>query len=328
MKMSFANRLTGIFALSVITCMSLLAAEAPATVTVTNQASDMMLRWSLEQQATRKAIEQLREEFREESAAAGRRNDHALTTRLHAVEQSLTAQRVRDLETLRNRNHETLLFAAGLGGISLLGMIVMGLFLYRATNQLSRVLAVLPGRALGAGSPTTVITGEVADASSARLFTLVDRLEKKLQQLEDVAQLRQISAPGEVAGPQNGAAAQPEQPISENLAHINALLGKGQSLLNLDKNEEALACFEEALALDSEHIETLIRRAKTLEKMRRLKDALETYDRALAIDNSLTIAYLGKGGVFNRMERFTEALECYEKALRTQQTSGIETVQA
>ncbi len=327
MKTSFTNRLTGVFALSVIACMSLLAADSPATATVTNEASDMMLRWSLEQQATRKAIEQLREEFREESAAASRRNDQALTTRLHAVEQSLTSQRVRDLETLRNRNHETLLFAAGLGGISLVGMIVMGLFLYRATNQLSHVLAVLPGRAIGSGSQTTLITSEAADASSARLFTLVDRLEKKLQQLEDVAQHRQLAGPSDASGQQNGAA-QPEQPISENLAHINALLGKGQSLLNLEQNEEALACFEEALALDPEHIETLIRRAKTLEKMRRLKDALETYDRALAIDNSLTIAYLGKGGVFNRMERFTEALECYEKALRTQQSSAIETVQA
>ena len=253
----------------------------------------------------------------------------ALTTRLHAVEQSLTAQRVRDLETLRNRNHETLLFAAGLGGISLVGMIVMGLFLYRATNQLSHVLAVLPGRALGSGAQTSVLAGDSGDGASARLFNVVDRLEKKLQQLEDVSQMRQLAAPADAAAGQPVVGDQPAPPISENEAQINALLGKGQSLLNLDQHEEALAVFEEALALDPEHIETLIRRAKTLEKMRRLKDALETYDRALAIDNSLTIAYLGKGGVFNRLERFTEALECYEKALRTQQNAAaIETVQA
>lgn len=325
MKMPFTNRLTGIFVLAWLTSLPLHAAEPVAPPAVTNEFSDLMVRWSLEQQATRKAIEQLREEFREESAAATRRNDQALTTRLHAVEQSLTAQRVRDLETLRTRNHETLLFAAGLGGISLVGMIVMGLFLYRATNQLSHVLAVLPGRALSGGAS---INSQLDDASSTRLFALVDRLEKKLQQLEDVAQHRQLAAPAATAEPANGPAAATEAPVSETVAQINALLGKGQSLLNLEQNEEALVCFEEALALDPEHLETLIRRAKTLEKMRRLKDALETYDRALAIDNSLTIAYLGKGGVFNRMERFTEALECYEKALRTQQNAAIETVQA
>jgi tetratricopeptide (TPR) repeat protein len=62
-----------------------------------------------------------------------------------------------------------------------------------------------------------------------------------------------------------------------------------------------------------------VRKGTALEKLQQLDEAVECYDRAIATDDSMTIAYLHKGGLFNRMERYNEALECYEKALRTQE---------
>jgi tetratricopeptide (TPR) repeat protein len=108
-------------------------------------------------------------------------------------------------------------------------------------------------------------------------------------------------------------------PPSSEAALISFLLGKGQSLLNLDKAEDALACFDEILSLRAGHPEALVKKGTALEKLRRLNEAVECYDQAIAADNSMTIAYLCKGGLFNRMERYSEALECYEKALRTQE---------
>jgi len=46
-------------------------------------------------------------------------------------------------------------------------------------------------------------------------------------------------------------------------ARITVLLGKGQSLLNLDQAEEALACFDEVLALDASHPEALVKKGAT-----------------------------------------------------------------
>jgi len=106
---------------------------------------------------------------------------------------------------------------------------------------------------------------------------------------------------------------------STEAGRITGLLGKGQSLLNVDKAEEALACFDEVLMLDARNAEALVKKGTALERLRKLDEAIECYDRAIAADSSMTIAYLYKGGLFNRLERFTEAMECYEKALRTQE---------
>jgi tetratricopeptide (TPR) repeat protein len=111
-------------------------------------------------------------------------------------------------------------------------------------------------------------------------------------------------------------------PPATETGRINGLLGKGQSLLNVDKAEEALACFDEALMLDARNAEALVKKGTALERLRKLEEAIECYDRAIAADSSMTIAYLYKGGLFNRLERFTEAMECYEKALRTQEKGG------
>jgi tetratricopeptide (TPR) repeat protein len=71
-----------------------------------------------------------------------------------------------------------------------------------------------------------------------------------------------------------------------------------------------------------------VKKGSALERLRRWEEAMACYDRALAIDSSLTIAYLYKGGLYNRMERFTEALECYEKALHTQEKQVLQPEQA
>jgi len=89
-----------------------------------------------------------------------------------------------------------------------------------------------------------------------------------------------------------------------------------------DNAEEALVCFDEALAVEPNNAEALVKKGTALERLRKLNEAIECYDRAIAADNSMTIAYLYKGGLFNRMERFGEALECYEMALKTQEDRG------
>ncbi len=71
------------------------------------------------------------------------------------------------------------------------------------------------------------------------------------------------------------------------------------------------------MSLEPGHAEAWVKKGAALERLGRLDDALQCYDRAIARDASLTIAYLHKGGLYNRLERFKEALECYEKALQT-----------
>ena len=58
-----------------------------------------------------------------------------------------------------------------------------------------------------------------------------------------------------------------------------------------------------------------VKRAEALEKLGRDEEALAGYNRAIALDNTLVIAHLHKGGLLNRLRRYDEALNCYEQAL-------------
>jgi len=60
--------------------------------------------------------------------------------------------------------------------------------------------------------------------------------------------------------------------------------------------------------------DTLLRRAAAFEDAHRLEEALACYEQVLALDKSLTEAYVGKGRVLNQLERYREALACFEQA--------------
>jgi tetratricopeptide (TPR) repeat protein len=211
-------------------------------------------------------------------------------------------------------------------------MLFMAYFQWRTISRLTEISATLPSaHALGAGSPLAAlgvgdspeVTVGPAERSSQQLLGALEQLEKRIHQLrhtpnpphegDSLAPAAAAPSASPNGGPQDAAA-------TTEAARITMLLGKGQSLLNLDQTEEALACFDQALALEPNHAEALVKKGSALERLRKLEEAIACYDQAIAADASMTVAYLYKGGLFNRMERFGEALECYEKALHTQES--------
>jgi len=209
---------------------------------------------------------------------------------------------------------------------------VLMAYQWRSVSRLAEVSAGLPpSRLLASGNPLAAVgSGEgqllvgSAEQANTRLLGALDRLEKRIHEMEQTGH----SASNSPALPVNHsqmltilpAAEATNMPPAANGGRIPLLLAKGQSLLSLDKAEEALACFEEVLVTEPSHTDALIKKATALERLRKLPEAIECYNQAIAADGSLTIAYLYKGGLFNRMERFDEALECYEQALRAQDT--------
>jgi len=283
--------------------------------------------------ATQLAIERARREADEAAAE----NAKLLAGRLQSIEQALAAQRSQELRAMQSSNEVMLIVAGSFAALGLAAMLFMAYFQWRTVNRLAEISLALPVphalgpghtmAALGMGDPH-VLAGGSPEQSNARLLGAIDRLEQRIRELEhtthpvvnDAAAAIHDAHPS--AHPSNGGPkpdATGESAPSSEAALISFLLGKGQSLLNLDKAEEALECFEEILALRAGHPEALVKKGTALEKLRRLNEAVECYDRAIAADNSMTIAYLCKGGLFNRMERYNEALECYEQALRTQE---------
>jgi tetratricopeptide (TPR) repeat protein len=273
--------------------------------------------------ATQLAIER----NRQETDATAARSAEALANRLQGIEQTLAAQRAQELEAIQSSNRVMLIVAGSFAALGLLTMLVAAYFQWRTVSRLAELSASLPlGHVLGAGPAMAALgAGDghhlalgPAQESNHRLLEAFDKLEKRILDLEHSSSLplKEGTLPEtHAAGEETGGVG-----VTPDAARITMLLGKGQSLLSLDKAEEALSCFDEILALDANHPEALVKKGAALERLRKLDEAIVCYDRAIAADASLTVAHLYKAGLLNRMERFNEALECYEKALRTQET--------
>ena len=236
-------------------------------------------------------------------------------------------------------SNRAILFVAGLfAALGFLAMMFMAYFQWRTINRLAEISAALPvAHALGSGSPVAMLgAGDASvvnvgpvEQSNRRLLGSLERLEKRIYELEhtpnpplhEAASLAQSApAPAPSSNGETSAAAPADAAAAPDAVRFAMLLGKGQSLLNLDQPKEALECFDQVLALDPNHPEALVKKGVALERLRKLDEAIACYDQAIAADGSLTVAYLYKGGLFNRMERFGEALKCYEQALRSQES--------
>jgi len=339
---------TGLF----LTAVTVHSADAPSsgdTNVVGAQSAPAVFPGFQEQQDV---VQQAIEQTRREAESSVKRNTEMLTQRLAEFRQSLEAQHQHELEIMQNSNRTALMVAGVLAGAGLLGMFCLAFFLMRATNRLTETTLTVPfAHSLGPGHPPNALgagdahlsPGNPAELAGARFLGAVEQLEKRLHELEHTAH----TAPAATANHANGepkpetakptgepetvsgakalpsaeeVVVLPEATLDSGRASRAALLlAKGQVLVSLDKTVEALACFDEAIALDPGHAEAFVKKGNVLEKLRRTEEALECYDRAIEADSSLTTAYLYKGGVFNRLQRYEDALKCYERALQTGQ---------
>ena len=261
------------------------------------------------------------ERNRQESETAAARNAEVIAARLKALEESLVAQRAQELEAIeaiQGANRLMIKIGGACAAAGCLAILLTAYFQWRAVNRLTE-FSVLSQASLPMGRSALAAPGPVAtvaaDPVNTRLLGALERLEQRIFELEHTARppLSERTAATEPP-PADGAVASPA-------ARIRVLLAKGESLVSLDKTEEALACFDEILALDPDQAEALVKKGDALERLRKIDDAIGCYDRAIAAGRSLTVAYLHKGGLYNRLERYEEALQCYEQALRTQEKS-------
>ena len=254
-----------------------------------------------------------------ESSAA--RVAESFTSRLTAIEQSLNTQRAQQ-ELSREKSDRFMLTLTGMfGAFGLLALLGAAWLHLRAANRLAEVVAASRVSGLGFGhAPAALQAGNLPPAVSAdsNLPGAISRLEKRIRELEMAAHVLPPAGSAEVKT--NGHAQEPRgaaEPESATAMRTRLLLGKGQSLLHLNKIQEAIACFDEVLALEASNAEALVKKGTALERQEKLKEALDCYDSAIKSDDSLTMAYLQKGSVFNRLELYSMAQECYEQALRT-----------
>ncbi len=277
-----------------------------------------------QQQQTFKALQQTRADVAAANAVA-QKSLQETDARLKLIEESVAAQQARDhtLENLQQSHQQSLIILTGVAAVAFFSLLLFALYLLRVLNRRSELFANAAAIVHAGGTLPALPTGDAqlmtlnpAEQATARFLAAIERLEKRLEEMDvhvrtgDNGHTTEFSHSVTVA---NGS--------SDAARRLAVLLGKGQTLLNLGKPEEALACFDEAIAQSPDHADTHVKRGTALEKLERLDEAIESYDRAIQLDDSLTMAYLCKGGVFNRLERYSDALKCYEQALQSQEKS-------
>jgi tetratricopeptide (TPR) repeat protein len=181
---------------------------------------------------------------------------------------------------------------------------------------------------LAAPARTGLLPGETAVASdqtvafsNQRLLSVIDRMERRIFELEHTASppLPAAPAPAPVPSSNGTDASHRSTAASDQAAWVAVLLAKGRSLLATNKPQEAVVCYDEILKLDLQNAEALVKKGTALERLNRDDEALRCYNRAIEADRKMTLAYLHKGGVCNRLGRYEDALECYEQALRAEE---------
>ncbi len=93
------------------------------------------------------------------------------------------------------------------------------------------------------------------------------------------------------------------------------LSNKGVSFISLERNQEALACFEMALEINPRYAVAWDNKGNVLERLGRDQEAIACYDRALEINPENSIAWYNKGCALARRGKNKEAISCYDKAL-------------
>ena len=257
------------------------------------------------------------ERNRQQAETAAKRNADDMAARIEALQQIIATQRAGEDEAMQKMQQFMLILAGAFGTIVLLVVLLMAYLQWRTVARLVELSSLRPPEfAVGNGriSPSLVTSASV-EQSNARLFDMVDQLEKRILELKQatLAPLNETTASA-VHEP-NGVSK-----ISDDRDECVAnLLAEGQSLLVANEPQKALECFDEALGLHPKHADALVKKGGALEKLGQLDEAIACYDHAIEADGGMTIAYLHKGGLFNRLSRYDEALHCYEQALRTQE---------
>jgi len=315
----------------VLTAPPLQANETDAaTATNTND----NLRASLELQEQLHASQLALRQNREEREAL----EKEVATRLKVLEEAVKSKSNSELDSMKSNvatlrkdldaNNRLLLYVGGgIAGVGFFVLLATGYLQWRSVNRLAEFSALVQSTRAALPAPgVTVAEGNLLGAgttaqSNGRMFGALTDLEKRIAELEHTAHVTpeaKVLTTGtgtsgvatDLVGLENG---------HEHGSHETVLLAKGQSLLNMDKPSEALACFEEILKTEPNHGEALVKKGLALEELNQPDEALRCYDRAIEANSDLTIAYLQKGGLFNRLERYEEALQCYELALRAQE---------
>jgi tetratricopeptide (TPR) repeat protein len=106
-----------------------------------------------------------------------------------------------------------------------------------------------------------------------------------------------------------------DKALAIDLRCATAWTNKGLALIGLGRKGEAISCYDQALAIDPRFALAWNNKGLALAVLGRFEEALRCYNQALAIDPRFALAWDNKGLALAALGRFEEAISCYDHAL-------------
>ena len=107
-----------------------------------------------------------------------------------------------------------------------------------------------------------------------------------------------------------------DKSLKINPNDFKAWNNKAFSLHNLNRLDEAIKYYDKSLKINPNYISTLNNKAFALRTLNRLDEAIECYDKTLKINPNDFKAWNNKAFSLHELNRSDEAIECYDKALK------------
>jgi tetratricopeptide (TPR) repeat protein len=239
----------------------------------------------------------------------------ALSNVLSGLQQTLVTQREREAEMAKANTAFILKVIAGAAAAIFLVFLFSYWFQLRCMNRVMEFSKTMPALQ-GAHEPALLAQD---NSANSKLLSAMKMLEHRLEQLETPGHVAAATGSGNVPTLLESGAIEPATSSSMSL-----LMAKGQVLLDTERLQEAVACFQEAATVDPTHAEAHLKKGIALERMNRLEPALAAYEEALRLNPKRTVANVYKARVLAALHRYDEAISVYDSALG-RNTSKVET---
>ncbi len=96
----------------------------------------------------------------------------------------------------------------------------------------------------------------------------------------------------------------------------DALGAKGWALVELERYEEAISYFEKALEIKPKVARFWNNMGVAFEDSGKIEEAIKFYDKAIEIRSNFMFPWQNKGCILNNMGKYEEALSCFDRALK------------
>jgi serine/threonine protein kinase len=118
------------------------------------------------------------------------------------------------------------------------------------------------------------------------------------------------------------------QPAHAKELDAAAWSNKGVGLLDLGRHEEALACFERAMELNSNLDTVWVCKGSALSHLNRLEEAVACCEHATVLNPNMAVAWYNRGLFLSRLGREKDAIASWERAARLGHAEAAFMVQA